>query len=524
MTPTSLPARADRVGSAIPEWGRGSANASDRKATLTLIAIAAIWLAGLALYLPAEVNHDSAWYLTATRSWLFHGAELYVDIVELNPPLAFYLTAPPVFAAEALGIADGLAFKLYLLALAAASCALTVAVLRATEASTGFVAAYAGAALAVALFGALPNFGEREHFLVLLALPYLTAAAAAPLGLSLSPGRRAGLAALACLGLFIKPHYLLAPLAISATRCWRERSWRPLFGVENWTIAGCALAYLGVIATAHPAYLGEIVPLTRTTYWAYGLPPSVLLPYQVGLLALAGVLAVSLSRKNGDYARMSELLLAATLGFLLALVLQNKGFSYHRIPAQSSGALAAMVALYGVLERRGSEASTVRCSGLAVACAVLIFALPGTYRSRFTDELRRELGRELQGKSVLGLSVFIEPYFPFVTEAGARWAGRYPCLWPLRASALLAKSDDPAERRAAEQVTSRLKRDVAADLRANKPDYVLSERRYGPEGIDYVAFLKSEPAFAAEWRRYRLVDRFGIFEVWRREPIEAPPR
>ena len=35
------------------------------------------------------INHDTAWYLYATRAWL-DGAQLYVDIVEVNPPLSFY--------------------------------------------------------------------------------------------------------------------------------------------------------------------------------------------------------------------------------------------------------------------------------------------------------------------------------------------------------------------------------------------------------------------------------------------------
>jgi hypothetical protein len=47
---------------------------------------------------------------------------------------------------------------------------------------------------------------------------------------------------------------------------------------------------------------------------------------------------------------------------------------------------------------------------------------------------------------------------------------------------------------------------------------VLSEHGFPPNGIDYIEFFKTDEGFAQEWRRYRLVQRFGVYEIWRRQP------
>lgn len=69
-------------------------------------AVAALVVAGFLLaFWGRPINHDTAWYLIATRDWLA-GARLYADIYEVNPPLNFYYTVPAVLLSDALGITD----------------------------------------------------------------------------------------------------------------------------------------------------------------------------------------------------------------------------------------------------------------------------------------------------------------------------------------------------------------------------------------------------------------------------------
>ena len=59
----------------------------------------------ISVYFNWPINHDTAWYLVATRKML-GGATLYVDIVDASPPLIFYLTLPSLLIADGLAISD----------------------------------------------------------------------------------------------------------------------------------------------------------------------------------------------------------------------------------------------------------------------------------------------------------------------------------------------------------------------------------------------------------------------------------
>src|SRR3954453_12858194 len=100
---------------------------AQRRAEVLLCA--ALALLSLAAVGPAYVNHDAAWYLYMVERWL-HGARLYRDVIDTNPPLILWLSAPPVLASIATGISALVAFKAYVFIVALASIAAAGAVAR----------------------------------------------------------------------------------------------------------------------------------------------------------------------------------------------------------------------------------------------------------------------------------------------------------------------------------------------------------------------------------------------------------
>src|SRR4051794_22708005 len=81
----------------------------------------AVWLALAALcaaaVAPAYMNHDAAWYLYMVARG-GDGATLSRDVIDPNPPLIIWLSAPPVLLARALHIGAPALFKIYVFALA----------------------------------------------------------------------------------------------------------------------------------------------------------------------------------------------------------------------------------------------------------------------------------------------------------------------------------------------------------------------------------------------------------------------
>ena len=78
------------------------------------------WFVLVAPFL-THINHDVAWYLYSAGR-LLDGGRMYQDIfVDVNPPLALYLTVPPVYLARLTGMFSVDIFIAYLCVLMLAS-------------------------------------------------------------------------------------------------------------------------------------------------------------------------------------------------------------------------------------------------------------------------------------------------------------------------------------------------------------------------------------------------------------------
>src|SRR6185437_7942529 len=93
-----------------------------RFAYIGLLVVTVCVIAGAVFYANGELHHDPSFLLVATRRWL-DGATLYRDIVEINPPLIFYLTAPAVLISNLLRVSDATVFILCVCGAAAVSLA-----------------------------------------------------------------------------------------------------------------------------------------------------------------------------------------------------------------------------------------------------------------------------------------------------------------------------------------------------------------------------------------------------------------
>src|SRR6187397_2430917 len=83
-------------------------------AALLTLGLVGAWFS----YAGTPLHHDPSFTLVATGRWL-DGAKLYQDIMEINPPLIFYLTAPSVLVARIAGTPDATVFVLFMLGLIA---------------------------------------------------------------------------------------------------------------------------------------------------------------------------------------------------------------------------------------------------------------------------------------------------------------------------------------------------------------------------------------------------------------------
>ena len=478
----------------------------------------------------AIINHDTAWYLDATAR-LLDGAELYRDIVEVNPPLAFWLTLPPVAFAELLGLPAVPVYQGYFFLLAGLSLLACRRLLRLQPAISDGLAVGLVTGLAVAMLAApLRDFGQREHLLVILLAPYLLLAGLRADGIAVPARWAALLGGLAALGIALKPHFLPVPLAIELWLLWRQRSLLAWLRPEALGALAAAALYLAAVALFAPAYVTTVMPLAMEVYdLAYNATWQLVASRGQRLfLALILVVGLLFALRRALPSGIATALGLGAAGCFAAYLLQFKGWTYHSYPTLALLATVAVTAASALVLVR-LQAAQRWLSGLSLCLLVGLLALDaGLERLRFVYGDQAEAGAIVEGRpearSLYVFSSNVWATYPWVLESHVESVSRYPCHW-LLPGFLLARAagrDSPRLR----EIEAYMRESVLEDFTRHSPDLVFVDARprkshFEEIPFDYLAFFSSDPRFAALWRGYSRIGRTEDYLVFARETKTA---
>jgi hypothetical protein len=501
MTPLAVPS-VKRV--SLPQW----------------LPLAAVGLFALVMLRILPTNLDVSWGLTMAEKWL-DGARLYIDLIEVNPPATVFLYVMPVVIARHTGLspevtANGLIFLGVAVSLGVTGRILSAAKLVPSERVWPLVT------IAAALLLILPaqNFGEREHIAVIAILPFLAVSwlrsvrLAPSLQGTLTAGIGAGITAI------IKPYFAVAVLFAGVAAALSARSWRVLFALENWIAAAMLAAYVLFVWCIYPVYFAEMMPLLSDVYVPVKEPLAILLVH-VGIPLWAITLVILWRRARHEMLRPPLLaLLAASAGFAVAYVVQQKGWPYHSYPFLALALLALGSALVAtpaqavLRDRLMGFLTWLWISGLSLYWMSL-----GGGDPALADSIRAVAPHA----KVLSISSQLGSGHPAVRAAGGVWVGRVPSLWVTKGVFMLRARGglDPAWASRLETYTERDRTMLIEDIAKERPDVILVER--APD-TDWLAWALADPTLAAELANYRLDSTIGTVGILiRLGPKSEPP-
>ncbi len=472
----------------------------------------------LFVMLRTPLKDDIAWLLYVARRWLA-GRELYVDVVEVNPPLIVWISAIPIRIAGVLGI-DAQYTAIPFFVAAVLGCAWWTAALlqgsgRLFEDRVPVFAAI-GTVLLVVPAG---DLGQREHLLVAAILPYLVLFARSLDGER--PALRTSLIAgvLAGLGCALKPRYVGVFVVLEGLALLRGLS-----PVRAQSIAAGAalLAYAGLIALFCPAYLRRAVPLALALYGASDAPFRHLLIDSLRLMfgqAVALLLWWSRRRRMPEANLMLTLVVFAITSTAICFM-DGKDWFYHRLPATIATVLALLCWAASVLLHRRASARAAFLPVVLAGVGVVVFLVAAFQRlepqvvlavepDQMTVVKLERLIRQQKARTYIAFSEWIALGFPVVNNTGVAWASRFDSMWALKGELWRARFDASAAKEWP------IRRWVAHDFIMGCPDIAVVDTREGV--VNYVGILSaSDPAFARAWSRYRQIAAFDGLEVYRR--------
>src|SRR6201996_1794373 len=430
--------RANRPGDLSREW-----IASAISSALLLSVTAAV----LFVALRSPLKDDIAWLLYVARRWL-NGRELYIDLVEVNPPLIIWISAVPLQLARWLD-ADPQFVVMPVFVAAVLACSSWAGwLLRMRGGLFARVLPVCAAVGTTLLIVPAADLGQREHLLVAAFLPYLVLFTRSLEGkrthllVSLAAGLLAGL------GCALKPRYAGVFVALECVALTRGlRPWRAMPSAAFVALAG----YAASVALLCPAYLQRAVPMALALYGATDVSFLKLLSVSKLLLAgqLIAVVLLWLRRRSlADYDLMLTLVVFAASCTAVCFV-DGKDWYYHRVPATVATVLALILWTASELAQTRSR---MRLPLLAGGVAVAMFCVSSFQRfapeaaqameprKTAVDRLEAILRAE-HARTYIAFSEWIALGFPVVNETGVTWASRFDSMWALKGEVWRARFD-----------------------------------------------------------------------------------
>jgi len=503
----------------------------NRSPRRTPLIAALAWFGALGYYLPGAIEHDSSWFLYSTRQWL-DGARLYVDIVEINPPLIFYLQVPPVLLSRWTEVGLMPAFVLWVFLMILISFAICVHITRQARVEEPYrwTVLLAGA-LATSIFVQMGSFGQREHIVVVLSMGYLFASAVRASGRSVGARTATAAGLLAAAGLSLKPYFLLVPLLLELREVVRNRSLSAAIRPDSIALFTLVLLYGVSVPFFHPEYLRDLVPMALATISrGFGVQPAVFL-LQGSTLMLVGMLGIYLiARSATPEPRVTDTFWLAAVGFFGAYLWQMNGFPYHVAPVLALVfiALLPLAADGPLVGDRGLLHPPQRfVAFLGIVVITTLIVSSGRYPSTRETPLYALIEREAPEGTIAAFGSNMSLGFPLVIEAGVIWGSRFPTIWPvpgvwygLHGS---GPRPSPEQERALNEIMDWTRRAVAEDLQKFRPDLVIvdeSPRKsiFDPLKFDWLTWAAKDSLFAEVWPDYTLIERIGTLAVYSREP------
>lgn len=476
------------------------------------------------------LNHDVGWWLHVVRS-VVEGEEIYRDIIEINPPLYGWLVMIPLMIADLSGLPVPAVTQATFVLVCVVVVVLASRLLH--EMVLDRVTAFSGGLIfAVGVLG-LPgvDFGQREHLMLALVIPYLlldayrTEGAVVTRRVSIAVGVAAGI------GFALKPHFGLIFLLLEGTLILLGRNrWARLQRAEFLTVVVLAAGYGVVILAAFPEYI-ELLWDSRRLYSAFAdVSRHHLLVTPYSLLITGAVIGYIVARRRRSVVRSIVLrfVIFSVAAWIVAMI-QAKGWSYHFYPSYAAAVIAGLILAVDVLidRRGGGVRRTQMVAGLACAAIATIIwmrhdaSLAAREYQRLAIEDRSAIVQRAGAESFVVLSPIVSDGFPLANYAALEWTSPFSTLWWLQLSHGQSGSSAASKSSADDDsVEASFRAALVHEMLRSRPDVVFVDTAANPRFADrsfpYVSYLSQEPGFRKLWRNYDAVETSGRFIVYQR--------
>lgn len=468
------------------------------------------------------INGDTGFFAHA-GGLMLDGARLYRDIVEPNAPPPYLFSAVCAALGRMVGLAPEPAFLLIFALIIVFVICRTARILSRIFPDQPSTAPLLTVIVAYSLLPYVNYmFGEREHILACMILPWLFASSSDSEVRSRSGQVVDGL--MAGIGISMKPYFIAVYLTVQVMNLLVRRRRAQIFRLDNILIALVEAAVAVSTIALFPDYLFVVRMALADHNYRQSLLSLCLDPT---LLLLIGATALSVtSDSQPPLAKVRNLILAIGWSTAFIMFYQREGYPYHYYP---SGVMALLSLATLFLDgMRAAARNTQRY--LAYALIALVVSL-GIAQGTQRREIPRSIGpllpvvkREARGKPVLVFSTSLWVSSPLMSYSGVSMAWRFPLLWTMRGLyPQKPAADDPHRYRSRQEmdVYERYLLDsLNQDVDLHPPQLIVVEtgdpNDFGEIDYNYLDYFLRDPRFAQFFSKYEKLAVITRYTLYRR--------
>jgi len=469
--------------------------------------------------------------LSHTAALMLEGQTYAHDIFEPNPPIIFYLHIPPIILAKLTGIKIIYCLRLYLIALILLCVVCSHFLFTKLFKQVSMLNYLMSYALAfILLFLPAEQFGQREHFLLILTIPYLLLAAYRLDGGTVKTSFAVLIGIMAGIGFSIKPFFLPTLLLIELFFIYRKKSIFGWFRVES-TIAALIILFYGLaVIFFFPDYWQIVLPLWMPYYKGIVQPWGGVLSSPLFLLSCVAMVSSWFVKPCDPYKGIKIIFSLALLGYLITFLIPRVDWYYHIIPALSIACLYFVLIFGELLDKTTKSSTPIVEMALIGILALMVFSMPILNGVTLTS---RSIVYAHSDSPFKKLITFLNQHGPnnsydffsmthllynLEFYSTSSYVGSFPfCGWEYNRSSL--KNHSMAYQR---EMLPYILNILSHDLDDKKPRFVIidipSSENYLNNRIDYPKKYSQNKNFKEAWSHYAYSTSIGPYEIYERQP------
>lgn len=511
---------------------------SNNRYRYSLLTVVCLFVAGMIVQANTMLNFDVSWLMKAANQ-LLSGKHYYTDFIETNPPLILYVYMPAVLLSKIMHVSYAVAFKVYTFVLLAGVVFLCNILMRCVFDREDQNIRY-GLLIAITFTLVLMpgySFGEREHFAIMLTLPYLFLLDLRLSNKILNYYLIILIGIIAGIGFAIKPHFLFALIACELFFIYKKRNVFAGFRLETIIIALVILLYLVSIFLLTPDYLFKVWPLVYHLYFISAKEPFGAMLAKLGIVFWLVVLGFyCFLYEKIKYKNLTEILLFASVGYLIVYFVQHTTWYYHLLPVL---VIITILTVLFLCERLFDLIKNYQANidwnsiVLLVLLQLSLLVFPvmatvrciaiGTISNRHlqTNKLFVYVKQHMYQQKLYIFALQIPMISYLLDNTHATSASRFPSqlfmpglVFLSNQTNLSVEKKDRLNKQKQEIINI-----VVADLQQHQPKYILVDMRKqnlypNKHQFDYIKFFSQDPRFHKFFKNYKYLITLEHFDIY----------